>query len=212
MAQIFSASADAWFRLMGGAALISVGVFLGILALTAIMPTSFGSARGIPREQPVPFSHRHHVGELGLDCANCHTTADSAARAGLPTAQTCLACHSHVWPEAGVLEPVRQSAMGGEPLRWQFVNALPDFVYFHHGVHTSAGVECSACHGDIEEMPRTQRARTLTMRFCLSCHEAPAEAMADQAVTDTLLVAHAGIPRRRIDNPQDLTSCNVCHR
>lgn len=212
MAQIFSAGADGWLRLIVGAAVISAGVFLGILALTAIMPTSFGSARAVPREQPVPFSHRHHVGELGLDCANCHTGADSAARAGFPTARICMDCHAHIWPDAEALEPVRRSAAGGEPVRWQFVNALPDFVYFHHGVHTSAGVECSACHGEVDAMARTARARSLTMRFCLSCHERPGETLAGQPLTSTLLIAHEAVPSALIDDPEDLTSCNVCHR
>ncbi len=113
----------------------------------------------VAQQQPVPFSHRHHAGELGIDCRYCHTSVEKSSFAGVPPTQTCMTCHSQIWTNASMLEPVRASYRTDESLSWTRVNALPDFVYFDHSIHVAKGIGCTTCHGPIAEMPLTYRAR-----------------------------------------------------
>ncbi len=124
------------------------------------------------REQPVPFSHKHHAGELGIDCRYCHTSVEKSSFAGLPPTQTCMTCHSQIWTNAPMLEPVRASYRDDKSIAWTRVNALPDFVYFDHSIHVSKGIGCTTCHGQVAEMPLTWKANTLYMSWCLDCHRA----------------------------------------
>ena len=124
-------------------------------------------------QQPVPFSHKHHAGELGIDCRYCHTSVEKSSFAGLPPTQTCMTCHSQIWTNASMLEPVRASYRDDKSIAWTRVNALPDFVYFDHSIHVSKGVGCTTCHGPIAEMPLTWTAGTLYMQWCLECHREP---------------------------------------
>lgn len=130
---------------------------------------------GIAIEQPVPFSHWHHVDQLGVDCRYCHTSVENAAYAGIPPTETCMTCHSQIWTEAPMLEPVRESFRTGEPIEWNKVHDLSDFVYFNHSVHVNAGVGCESCHGRVDQMPLVAKAETLHMEWCLECHRNPAE-------------------------------------
>ena len=173
MAQIFNRTADAWLRLFLVAVALGVPGGLVLLAVFAVHPTQYGAALGVAPQQPVPFSHRHHAGELGISCVNCHVSAERAPSAGYPPVETCMACHSQIWTDAAALEPVREAWLTGEPLAWNRVHDLPDFVYFHHGVHVQAGVACASCHGDVTRMPLIEKAQPLTMRFCLECHRDP---------------------------------------
>ena len=121
----------------------------------------------------MPFSHKHHAGELGIDCRYCHTSVEKSSFAGLPPTQTCMTCHSQIWTNAPMLEPVRASYRDNKSIAWTRVNALPDFVYFDHSIHVSKGVGCTTCHGPVAEMPLTWQANTLYMAWCLDCHREP---------------------------------------
>src|SRR3954454_3737904 len=124
--------------------------------------------------QPVQFSHQHHVSGLGIDCRYCHSSVELAPSAGMPPTETCMTCHSHIWTNAAMLAPVRQSLADNKPLRWTRVYTLPDYVYFAHSIHVAKGVGCTECHGPIGDMPLTWKATTLYMSWCLSCHRDPA--------------------------------------
>src|SRR5690606_18304607 len=123
--------------------------------------------------QPVPFSHAHHVGGLGIDCRYCHATATSSSFAGMPTSATCMNCHKELWTQAALLEPVRESWRTGRPIAWTRVHDLPDFVRFDHSIHLAKGVGCAVCHGRVDRMPLTAKATPMTMKWCLDCHRDP---------------------------------------
>jgi hypothetical protein len=133
------------------------------------------------REQPVPFSHEHHVGELGLDCRYCHISVEKSAFAGLPTTDICMGCHSQVWKNSEMLAPVRESARTGKPLEWTRVHDLPDFVYFNHSIHVAKGIGCQSCHGRVNEMPLMRKSATLYMEWCIECHRHPEAAVRNTA-------------------------------
>lgn len=170
------------------------GAALLLAAPMIYVRTSYGQYRGEPLEQPVEFDHRHHVRDDGIDCLYCHDQAATDAQAGIPTTSVCMGCHNQVWTDSPLLAPVRDSAMRGQPIAWRRVYELPDFVYFHHGVHVQAGIGCARCHGDVAQQARLGRATSLTMDFCLDCHRHPAGA------------SDAG---RQITS---LTTCSACHR
>ena len=136
--------------------------------------------RHAPRaaEQPVPFSHAHHVGGLGIDCRYCHTTVETSSFANIPPTKTCMNCHSQIWSTSPTLEPVRASFRTGESIRWTRVYDLPDFVYFNHSIHVNKGVGCESCHGRVDQMPLTWQENSLQMEWCLDCHRNPREVSA----------------------------------
>ncbi len=171
MAQIFHRSTNLIARVSIFGALVIVGA-LGF-ALYEIALSPWYTNQNVTREQPVPFSHRHHAGELGIDCRYCHTSVEKSSFAGLPPTQTCMTCHSQIWTNSSMLEPVRASYRDDKSIEWTRVNALPDFVYFDHSIHVAKGVGCTTCHGPIAEMPLTYRAGTLYMSWCLDCHRQP---------------------------------------
>jgi len=200
------------------------GVFIAVAlggALYSVELSPYYTDVNVAREQPVPFSHKHHVGELGIDCRYCHTSVEKSSFAGLPPTQTCMSCHSQIWTNAAMLEPVRASYRDDKSLSWTRVNALPDFVYFDHSIHVAKGVGCTTCHGPIAEMPLTWRANSLYMEWCLNCHRQPEKfvrpreevfnprykAPAEQEELGRKLVAEY-----KIQNPRALTSCWTCHR
>jgi hypothetical protein len=170
------------------------------------------------REQPVPFSHAHHVGGIGIDCRYCHTSAEVAASAGIPPTKTCMNCHTQIWADSPTLEPVRASFRSGKPIEWTRVHDLPDFVYFDHSAHVNKGVGCTTCHGRVDRMPLVWQEASLYMEWCLECHRQPEkfvrpkeevfnpayEAPANQLELGRRLVAQYGIQTR--------TSCSACHR
>jgi hypothetical protein len=170
-------------------------------------------------DQPVPFSHQHHVAGLGIDCRFCHDSVEISANAGMPSTDTCMTCHSQIWTNAALLAPVRDSLATHTPLVWHRVNDLPDYVYFNHSIHIAKGIGCQSCHGHVDRMPLSYKASTFTMSFCLSCHRDPAPNLrpADQ-ITNTewqrtpdtppaaTLMAEYHLGER------DLTDCSICHR
>lgn len=171
MPQIFHPSTNTIARLsLYGAAFVAV--LVGYAAYR-VNQSPYFTGVNVAAQQPVPFSHKHHVTELGIDCRYCHSSVEKSAYAGIPPTHTCMTCHSQIWTSADMLEPVRASYRTNQSLAWARVNSVPDFVYFDHSIHVKKGVGCTTCHGPIGEMPLTWRAETLYMRWCLECHRAP---------------------------------------
>lgn len=192
MSQIFGRHFDLVLRLtLLGAVTFAIG-------LVVIWRVAIAPAIGAAIEQPVPFSHKHHVGEVGLDCRYCHASVETSAYAGMPDSSTCMNCHSQLYADAPVLEPVRASVRDGKPLHWQRIYRLPDFVFFDHSIHVGRGIGCAACHGDVARMPLTWQAQPLTMQWCLDCHRHPPPA------------APGTVALRR--TPRQLSDCSTCHR
>src|SRR5438445_1512239 len=171
MAQVFHHSTNLISKLTiyGFFLLVIVGGFIPYW----IDGSPYVTEANVPKVQPVPFSHRHHTAELGIDCRYCHTSVEKSSFAGLPPTDTCMTCHSHIWVNAPLLEPVRSSLQTDRSLEWTRVNALPEFVYFNHSIHLKKGVGCTTCHGPVGEMSITWRANTLYMGWCLDCHRHP---------------------------------------
>jgi ferredoxin len=221
MAQIFGKGSNSFAR----ASLIGVVVaFFGCWGLGyAIYLSPYTTEQNVPRGQEVPFSHEHHVSGLGLDCRYCHTTVEKSSFAGLPPTHTCMTCHSQLWKDAPMLAPVRQSLASNQPLKWNRVNQLPDFVFFNHSIHVAKGIGCSSCHGRVDQMPLTWKAQTLYMRWCLDCHEAPEKQIRpkdqifnmswtpgpDQEQRGRELLQQYGVTAQRL---QQLRDCGMCHR
>ncbi len=218
MAQLFSRSADMWLRvallvLIGGLAFLFV-------AFVILSRSSYVTDQGWTVDQPVPFSHEHHAGALQIDCRYCHDSVESSPVAGLPPTHTCMSCHSQLWTGAEMLAPVRQSLAQGEPLRWNRVNELPDYVFFHHGVHVNAGVGCVECHGQVDTMPLMRKAEPMTMGWCLSCHRDPAPHLRPRDKVTDMSWQYQGdrrklgeaLMRKHEIGEGDLTHCYTCHR
>jgi hypothetical protein len=173
---------------------------------------------GLAPDQPVQFSHRHHAGELRIDCRFCHTTVETAADAGMPSTQTCLTCHSQLFRDTPMLRPVMVSAEQNVPLAWSRVNTLPDHVHFNHSVHVAKGIACTNCHGEIAGMALTAKGHSLTMRECLECHRDPApHQVAGEAVFSSQpaavpnAIAEESIPGLARLEARPLTNCSTCH-
>lgn len=171
MAQHFPPGANALARgtIYGG--LVIAGAILW--ASYAWLRSSYATQVDVVRDQPVPFSHDHHVSGLGIDCRYCHTSVETSAFAGMPTTETCMGCHSQIWRDSSLLAPVRESWRTGQPLAWTRVHDLPDFVYFNHSIHLAKGIGCESCHGRVDKMPLMRKAASLHMEWCLDCHEHP---------------------------------------
>ena len=171
MAQIFDRSSNALARMslvLTGLIVIALGV-----SLDELQRSPWVTRQGQRAEQPVPFSHEHHVMGLGLQCQYCHTSVEKSGYAGIPPTKTCMNCHSQMWTNASLLEPVRQSWATGESIPWIRVHDLPDFVYFNHEIHVNKGIGCSTCHGRVDLMPLMYQQNTLQMEWCLNCHRDP---------------------------------------
>ena len=174
-----------------------------------------------PIEQPIPFSHQHHVRDDGIDCRYCHTSVETSAFAGIPPLATCMTCHAELFNDAPVLAPLREAYAGGKPLEWNRVHDLPGFVYFNHSIHVAKGVGCSTCHGAIDRMPLTRRVASLNKQWCLECHRNPEPILrphdqvfnvewrppADQKARGAQLRRGYGLRSTR-----ELTDCSTCHR
>ena len=172
MAQVFDRSSNALARaslVLTGLIVIALGV-----ALNSLQRSPWVTKQGQRPDQPVPFSHKHHVEGLGLQCQYCHTSVEKSSYAGIPPTKTCMNCHSQIWTDAQLLEPVRQSWATGASINWIRVHDLPDYVYFNHEIHVNKGIGCASCHGRVDEMPLMYEENTLQMEWCLNCHRNPA--------------------------------------
>ncbi len=171
MANVFPRWSDTALRLA------LVGLALAAWALLGgpwlFMRTPFNTGQYFAVDQPVQFDHRHHVADDGIDCRYCHNTVDKSAYAGVPATELCMGCHSQVWRDSPMLEPVRKSYYSNRPIPWNRVNAVPGFVYFDHSIHVNKGVGCVSCHGRVDEQALVWQEQTLQMGFCLDCHRNP---------------------------------------
>ena len=219
MRQLFAPGADAVFRLAVLSVLVAV---IGTFVATAAFSTSSYVTRvGVAPDQPVPFSHKHHSGELGIACQYCHAQAEYLATAGIPPTWTCMTCHSQIWKDSPMLEPVRASLADNKPLVWTRVNRLPDYVYFNHSAHVTKGVGCSTCHGNMTAMQLTAKANALEMSWCINCHRDPAPNlrprsdiynMAWTPPADQGTLGPALAKQYHIGQPEKMTDCSICHR
>lgn len=173
---------------------------------------------GMAPDQPVLFSHRHHAGELRIDCRFCHATVETSSYAGMPATETCLGCHAHLFTDTAMLRPVVQSAETGKPLVWSRVTRLPDHVYFDHSIHIAKGIACLACHGEVGKLALTAKNEPLTMRQCIECHRDPAPHLVERSVqfaamkTDAAPAVTADMLARAYQiHPEHLTNCSTCH-
>jgi Cytochrome c7 and related cytochrome c len=173
MPQIFDRSSNALARMslvLTGLIVIALGV-----TLDQLQRSPWVTRQGQRPDQPVPFSHKHHVQGLGLQCQYCHTTVEKSSYAGIPPTRTCMNCHAQIWTNAQLLEPVRNSWYTGQSIAWTKVHDLPDFVYFNHSIHVNKGIGCETCHGRVDEMPLMYAQNTLQMEWCLDCHRNPSK-------------------------------------
>ena len=195
MAQLFSPAANTWVRVV----LVTGGLLLVLapFAVWATVRTPIGTGQYASLRQPIPFSHPLHVNGLRIDCRYCHATVERAPNAGFPPTRTCVPCHDARLMNSPLLAPVRESIQTRQPIAWQRVTRLPDFVFFNHAVHMRVGAECTTCHGPVHLMRNVYQAQPLSMEWCVDCHRRPERYVPALAQT-------AAIRR--------LTSCTTCHR
>lgn len=219
MPQVFRPSANTLSRVVLFSLAAGPAALLGLMMLLVRSP--FQTQVGVVREQPVQFSHEHHVKGLGIDCRFCHSSVETAPSAGMPATHTCMTCHSQIWSGSPMLEPVRASLRDQKPLAWNRVHDLPDFVFFHHGVHVQKGVGCVECHGRIDLQPLAWREKPLTMEWCLDCHRNPEPRLRPKDAVfamdwtppqgSGLEAAPEANPKTHVEVGQ-LTNCSICHR
>ena len=219
MAQIFHRSANSLARISIAGGIVVAG-FLGWIVYE-VDRSAWETRAAQTREQPVPFSHAHHVGGVGLDCRYCHTTVETSGFANIPPTKTCMNCHSQIWNTSPMLEPVRASFRTGQSIRWTRVNDLPDFVFFNHSIHVNKGVGCESCHGRVDRMPLTWQEHSLRMEWCLDCHRhaeqnlRPREfitTMGYQPAGDQETIGRSLMKQYNTPDVRTLTSCSTCHR
>jgi hypothetical protein len=217
MAQVFKPSANTFARLTIFGALFFVAA--GLWALAAFNRSDYMTGAHVQRAQPVPFSHRHHTNELGIDCRYCHNTFERSSYAGIPATEICMNCHSHIWADSPMLEAVRASFRTDAPIEWIKVHDLPDFVYFDHSIHVAKGIGCVTCHGRVDRMNLTWQESTLHMEWCLDCHRHPERYVRPREEVFNLAWSPSGtdqetlgarlVEQYAIESRDD---CSTCHR
>jgi hypothetical protein len=216
MPQIFHRSANTLSK-------VSLVGLLSLVAGLILLAMVLGRSSYVTRaneyiEQPIQFSHLHHVSDDGIDCRYCHTSVETSPFAGIPPTKTCMNCHSQLFNTEPILEPVRASFREDKPLHWIRVHDLPDFVYFNHSIHVKKGMGCEVCHGRIDQMPLTLQARSLQMEWCIDCHRNPENYVRPRSEITTMgyrpAVAQSIIGPQLVKEYgiQSLTSCSTCHR
>ena len=219
MAQIFNKSANNIAKI----SMIMVAVLGGVafFAYTLIARSSYITGRYLEVQQPVQFSHKHHVGDDGIDCRYCHQTVETTASAGMPPTQTCMNCHSQIWSDSPYLEPVRASYRDNKPIEWERVHKLPGYAYFNHSIHVAKGVGCSTCHGQIDNMPAVFQENTLQMEWCIACHRAPENFIRPKKEVFNMQWQDGDLDTKerdklkvdlKIRSKEMMTSCSTCHR
>jgi len=222
MPQIFHHSTNALAKItIYGAVFVLVA---GVWMTAELNRSSWNTGQWVERQQPVQFSHKHHVGDDGVDCRYCHTSVETAASAGMPSTAVCMNCHKQIWAESPYLEPVRASLRTGRPIEWIRVHDLPDYAYFNHSIHVHKGVGCSTCHGQVDEMPIAYQAATLQMEWCLECHRKPEKYLRPKdkvfdmqwrrqnSSAEELREGMAWKAQYQVQDARVLTSCSTCHR
>lgn len=219
MAQLFHRSTNYLAKASLFGALILVGFI--VYLLLEVNRSDYVTGAFTAKEQPVQFSHKHHVGDAGIDCRYCHTAVEKSSSAGIPPTKTCMNCHSQLWSESPYLEPVRASFKDNKPIRWTRVHDLPDFVYFNHSIHVNKGVGCETCHGRVDMMPLMMQVSSLNMEWCLDCHRNPEKNLRPLSEIYTMGYKPTGDPVEQgkqlaklynIQSTELLTSCSTCHR
>lgn len=219
MAQVFHRSSNT---------IVRVSIVSAVLGFAALCfgwyqyNLVYGHKLYIPIEQPIQFSHKHHVGDDGIDCRYCHTSVEKAASAGMPSTNTCMSCHSQIWSDSPEIQPIRASFTSGKPILWNRVHDMPDFVYFNHSIHVKKGVSCVSCHGRIDQEPLAKKVNTMTMAWCLDCHRAPEKHLRpkDQVFNMTWKpdgISQVNLGRKlkkeyKILPELQMTNCSTCHR
>lgn len=220
MTQIFHPSTNTISRVsIFGALFFLLGL---LIVVYMIFRSPYVTGVNVALDQPVPFSHEHHVRGLGIDCRYCHTSVEKSSFAGIPPTETCMTCHSQIWTESPMLAPVRTSMRTNTPIRWNRVHDLPDYVFFNHSIHVQKGVGCVSCHGQVDQMPLMWKAEPMTMEWCLGCHRNPENHLRptsevfnmnwlppkdkDQVALGRELIEKHQIPVQR------LSDCYTCHR
>lgn len=220
MTQVFHPSMNTFARVtIFGAVFFALGL-VGVAY--AICRSPYVTGQGIVIDQPVQFSHEHHVNDLGIDCRYCHTSVETSSYAGIPPTETCMTCHSQIWRDSAMLAPVRESLAKNVPIAWNRVHDLPDYAYFNHAIHIKKGVGCASCHGRVDQMPLMYKAQPLTMEWCLSCHRAPekhlrpADKIFDMKWTAGGDSAQLALGRELVKKNHvpvhRLSDCSTCHR
>jgi hypothetical protein len=219
MSQVFGPWANTVAKLS-----IVLGVFSvagGLALLDVVHRSAYVRYTGVARSQPIPFSHKHHA-NMGIDCRYCHTSVEEEASANIPPTSVCMNCHTMVWADSEVIQPIHESWETGEPIEWTRVHDLPDFVYFNHAAHVNKGIGCATCHGRVDEMPLIWKEEPLYMKWCLECHREPElfvrpqeeifnmayELPVNQAEVGAALVEEYDIKTYN----HRLTDCWICHR
>ena len=219
MPQIFHRSINTIYRAgIAGAVLFFFGC---LTVLTVFFRSPYAIRVNDPIEQPIPFSHKHHVTDDGIDCRYCHISVETSNFADIPPTETCMTCHSQIWNQSAMLAPVRESFRTGQPIQWNRVNDLPDYVYFNHSIHIAKGVGCETCHGRVDQMPLTWKAHTLYMAWCVDCHRHPEQnvrprdqifTMGYQPAEDQETLGRQLVEAYDIQPPSRLDDCYICHR
>ena len=219
MPQIFHPSSNTFSKVSIFGAVFFVAALVWVLTLFFRSP--YNTNVNVPLEQPVQFSHEHHVSGLGIDCRYCHTTVEQSSYAGIPPTHTCMTCHSQIWVDSPALEPVRESFSTDMSISWTRVHNLPDFTYFNHQIHVAKGIGCETCHGRVDRMPLTWKAETMFMDWCLDCHRAPERYIRpkEQVFTmgwvpseDQIILGRRLVQEYGVAPPRQLEDCTICHR
>jgi menaquinone reductase, multiheme cytochrome c subunit len=201
-----------------GVVLATVPVYLVFLIWYGASPKT--TDVGYMPEQPIPYSHALHAGELGIDCRYCHNTVEQAAHAAIPPTETCMNCHQRIRTKSTKLAPLRESWESGTPVEWVKVHDLPDYAFFNHSAHVTRGVGCVSCHGRVDQMVEVSQHEPLSMSWCLDCHREPyANLRPPSEVTNMSWTHPEGedpvaygrrLAEERGINPS--TDCSTCHR
>ncbi|HEX9018103.1 MAG TPA: cytochrome c3 family protein [Anaerolineaceae bacterium] len=176
---------------------------------------------GVTIPQPVPFPHSFHVGVVGLNCRYCHESVDKSSFAGMPPTETCMSCHSIIKTSSPLLAPVRDSYKTGQPVQWNRVYKVPDYVYFNHEIHVNKGVACETCHGRVDQQATAVRVKYFYMSWCLDCHRDPTQYLRPKDKVyemgytpsgDQKTVGAQLVKDYNVMPPSQLTNCSICHR
>jgi hypothetical protein len=216
MAQLFRPSSNT---------IAKVGIVVAALLAVSTLSVAYIIDRGpwitsvrVAPEQPIPFSHKHHVKDDGIDCRYCHTSVETSSFAGIPPTETCMTCHSQIWSSATLTAAIRESWASGKSIEWTRVHDLPDFVYFNHSIHINKGIGCSTCHGQVNEMPLTYKVNTLNMNWCINCHRQPERFIRPKAEVFNIDYQYPPdqleLGKKLVDeyHVHSLTDCVTCHR